>query len=76
MKWLMSGSIILYLANYPMEQQASIIADYYILKFSGINLWLEVRLFTGIVGPDLLAKYERVLSWFLSDPTDKKGLFK
>ncbi|WP_426816923.1 hypothetical protein ACP3TC_17515 [Winslowiella sp. 2C04] len=64
------------LADYAMEQQASIIADYYTLKYLGINLWLEVKLFTGIIGSDLMAKYERVLSRFLNDPTDKSSLLK
>jgi len=64
------------LRDFPMEQQASIIADYYILTELGLSEWKEVNLFKGIIGPDLLNKYESTLACFIIDPTNKRSLFK
>ncbi|MFS2223040.1 hypothetical protein [Pantoea sp. B65] len=64
------------LADYPMEQQASIIADYFTLRDFGLNVWLRNKLFNGIAGPDLLNKYKSILIWFLNDPRDRRCLWK
>lgn len=64
------------LADYPMEQQANIIADYFPLITAGYNVWKGVTDFQGIHGPDLLAKYQNTLQYFLASPTDKRSLWK
>ncbi|WP_217992428.1 hypothetical protein [Kosakonia pseudosacchari] len=64
------------LADYPMEQQANIIADYFTLITAGYNVWKGVTDFQGIHGPDLLAKYQNTLQYFLASPTDKRSLWK
>lgn len=64
------------LADFPMEQQASIIADYYILINLGFNKWNDVKYFSGLIGPDLLNKYQSVLIYFLNDPADRRTLWK
>nr|WP_053116384.1 hypothetical protein [Winslowiella iniecta] len=64
------------LADYPMEQQASIIADYFILTEFGMERWLKENFFKGIVGPDLLNKYENTLKYFIEDPKDRRTLCK
>ncbi|MCU5773856.1 hypothetical protein N5923_09705 [Erwiniaceae bacterium BAC15a-03b] len=64
------------LANYSMEQQAAIIADYFLLKRYGQASWQKGRSMTGIVGPDLMEKYENVLRYFLKDPRDRQSLWQ
>lgn len=62
------------LADYGMEAQASIIADYFILSRYGREKWFAVKLMQGIIGPDLKSRYEHVLKRFLRDPSDRKNL--
>ncbi|KOC87223.1 hypothetical protein [Winslowiella iniecta] len=64
------------LADFAMEQQASIIADYYILINFGLEKWNDDKLFTGLIGPDLVNKYQSILIKFLNDPTDRSALWK
>lgn len=64
------------LAEFRMEQQANIIADYYTLVNEGYNAWKELTSFTGIHGPDLLAKYQNNLQYLLASPRDKRSLWK
>ncbi|MBW7984796.1 type IV secretion protein Rhs [Enterobacillus tribolii] len=57
------------LKDYGMEQQASIIADYWFLKTFGHKEWLDaigsgVR-FQGVTDKDMIKKYEYTLSQFL-----------
>ncbi|WP_034912045.1 hypothetical protein [Erwinia sp. 9145] len=61
------------LSEYGMEQQASIIADYFYLTHFGKDNFQEIMSFEGIVGPDLLDKYRNNLSVFLANPGDKKA---
>lgn len=51
------------LADYPMEQQASIVADYFYLKTYGENEFLKLagRELIGIVDKNTLAKYEPII---------------
>lgn len=58
------------LKNYTLEQQASIIADYWFLKTWGYRSWLanisdEYIMFRGVTDKDIISKYEYVLSDFL-----------
>ncbi|WP_199782664.1 hypothetical protein [Cronobacter dublinensis] len=64
------------LADYRMEQQGNIIADYYTLINEGYNTWKDITSFEGIHGPDLLAKYQHTLQYFLASPRDKRSLWK
>ena len=64
------------LADYSLEQQASIIADYYVLKKFGVNAFIQVSTFKGIIGPDLKDKYENTLKYFLASPSNKRCLWK
>ncbi|APG20696.1 UNVERIFIED_ORG: hypothetical protein J2806_005092 [Kosakonia oryzae] len=64
------------LADYNLEQQASIIADYYILTKFGVNVFVDQSTFKGIIGPDLKNKYENTLKYFLASPADKRCLWK
>ncbi|PWC09225.1 hypothetical protein [Brenneria corticis] len=63
------------LANFNMEQQACIIADYFSLVSFGINEWSAVTNFRGIVGPNLIGKYQNALKYFLISPRDRKCLW-
>jgi len=58
------------LSDYGLEQQASLIADYYILKEYGYKKWSERNFKYGIGGYNIIDSYEIVLSLFLSDPSD------
>ncbi|CAI0918573.1 Uncharacterised protein [Serratia rubidaea] len=57
------------LKDYSMEQQASIIADYWLLKRYGHRTWLEFTHrgvnFQGISDRFIIMKYELVLNQFL-----------
>lgn len=64
------------LADYSLEQQASIIADYYVLTKYGINILLQQSTFKGLIGPDLKDKYENTLRFFLASPSNKRCLWK
>ncbi|MCL2894308.1 hypothetical protein [Brenneria tiliae] len=64
------------LADYNLEQQVSIIADYYVLINFGVNIFIQQSTFKGIIGPDLREKYENTLKFFLVSPTDKRCLWK
>ncbi|MGP1333359.1 hypothetical protein ACJ8HP_14940 [Serratia sp. CY36935] len=62
------------LADYGMEAQASLLADYFILSRYGKERWFEVKLMQGIIGPDLKSRYEHVFKGFLNTPADRKNL--
>ncbi|WBF45029.1 type IV secretion protein Rhs [Serratia rubidaea] len=67
-KYRLDGKRVL--KNYPMEQQASIIADYWLLKTSGYNKWLRgigngVN-FQGVSDKYIIRKYEYALSQFFN----------
>jgi hypothetical protein len=73
------------LSQYGMEQQASILADYYVLDRFGYDVWhwLTNHKYKGHqfdnkqLGKDFWVKiYQRTLHFFLKDPKDKKALFK
>ncbi|SFU18405.1 hypothetical protein SAMN05192562_10956 [Kosakonia arachidis] len=64
------------LADYSLEQQASIIADYYVLTNFGVNVFIQQSTFKGIIGPDLRDKYKNILKYFLASPTNKRCLWK
>ncbi|WP_143557134.1 hypothetical protein [Snodgrassella alvi] len=73
------------LSDYGMEQQAAIIADYYVLEKYGLNAWYSQA---KEENKDMQFKYDEVklLYWldiyrqclylFLENPSDKKALFK
>ncbi|WP_100138496.1 hypothetical protein [Snodgrassella alvi] len=72
------------LSDYGMEQQASIIADYYVLRDFGYDAWSEVtkQKYKGskpknkqLVQDLWLKMYENTLHLFLKNPKDKKALF-
>lgn len=63
------------LADFNMEQQAGIVADYFTLEHFGINSWMRSKDFKGIVGPDLKKKYQNALKYFLISPRDRKCLW-
>ncbi|PIT13062.1 hypothetical protein BGI33_00080 [Snodgrassella alvi] len=72
------------LSDYGMEQQASIIADYYILRDFGYDHWLRKtkQKYKGnkprnkqLVQDLWLKMYENTLRLFLKNPKDKKALF-
>ena len=58
-----------FLQDYTMEQQAQIIADYFLLYRYGYGLWQDERgkhvSFTGVEHNMIKADYERVLTHFL-----------
>ncbi|WP_338560785.1 hypothetical protein [Erwinia sp. E_sp_B04_7] len=60
------------LSDFGMEQQASIISDYYYLKYYGLGDFRRLSGFQGIIGPDLMKKYETTLSLFLVSPGEKR----
>lgn len=73
------------LSNYGMEQQASIIADYYILNRFRFDAWYRItnhknkghRFTNKQTGKDFWLKiYQKTLYLFLKNPKDKKALFK
>ncbi|SCC19213.1 hypothetical protein [Kosakonia oryziphila] len=64
------------LADYSLEQQASIIADYYVLANFGVNVFIQQSTFKGIIGPDLRDKYNNTLKYFLASPANKRSLWK
>lgn len=57
------------LHNYPMEQQASIVADYWFLNKYGYTIWLGAVNngvnFQGVTDKNIARKYEYTLSQFL-----------
>lgn len=57
------------LHDYPMEQQASIIADYWFLKKYGYDIWLGAINngvnFQGVTDNEIDKKYEQTLAQFL-----------
>lgn len=57
------------LNDYPMEQQAAIIADYFFLKKQGYDAWLRAIgptiNFRGVSDKNIAEKYEYTLSQFL-----------
>ncbi|MFE8046276.1 type IV secretion protein Rhs [Brenneria goodwinii] len=57
------------LTNYSLEQQASIIADYWLLKRHGYEVWMYgIGRFVNYIGPrdkSVNLKYEQVLAKFL-----------
>ncbi|MCO6505473.1 MAG: hypothetical protein J6568_08695 [Snodgrassella sp.] len=72
------------LSDYGMEQQASIIADYYLLRDFGYDKWFEKtkQKYKGnkaknkqLVQDLWLKMYENTLHLFLKNPHDKKALF-
>jgi hypothetical protein len=73
------------LSDYGMEQQASIIADYYILRDFGYDDWFRKTKQKYYKGGDAknkylvqdlwLKMYENTLHLFLKNPKDKKALF-
>lgn len=74
-----------FLSDYGMEQQASIIADYFILKNFGYDFWREKtnQIYTGSVPKNKqlvqqywLKMYENTLQLFLKNPQDKRVLFR
>lgn len=56
------------LKNYPMEQQAQIIADYWLLHRYGYEFWLSQRgdrvSYVGPVDRKIKSVYERILADF------------
>ena len=72
------------LSDYGMEQQASIIADYYLLRDFGYDAWCDrtKQKYKGgepknkqLVQDLWLKMYENTLRLFLKNPQDKKALF-
>ncbi|WP_239351417.1 hypothetical protein [Snodgrassella communis] len=72
------------LSDYGMEQQASIITDYYLLRYFGYDKWfgLTKQKYKGgepknkqLVQDLWLKMYENTLHLFLKNPHDKKALF-
>ena len=72
------------LSDYRMEQQASIIADYWCLKTFDYNAWytLTNEKYKGRLARNQqgmrnywLKKYENTLRLFLNNTKDKKALF-
>lgn len=60
--------------EFRLEAQACIIADYFWLIAFGRSNFEAVANFEGLIGPDLLAKYEWVMRGFLCDPSAKRNL--
>ena len=72
------------LSDYGMEQQASILADYWCLKTQGYDDWYDLthEIKKNSADEDLidkrsywLNKYKDTLELFLQNPKDKKALF-
>ncbi|WP_379757710.1 Rhs element Vgr protein [Massilia suwonensis] len=59
------------LADYNMEAQGDLLADYFVLKFLGRPEAMRQRRYAG-----QLALYERVLAGFLADPGDRANLHR
>jgi len=62
------------LRDYSLEQQASIIADYYYITRFGLNGFAQRKNFIGIIGPDFRQLYEDTLVYFLKDAKEVKSL--
>ncbi|MGN7788833.1 hypothetical protein [Enterobacter sp. 22452] len=60
------------LSDFGMEQQASIISDFYYLINYGLGDFRNIAGFEGIIGPDLKEKYLQVLSLFIQNPKDRR----
>ncbi|AVR02338.1 hypothetical protein [Pluralibacter gergoviae] len=60
------------LADFGMEQQASIVSDYFFLVNFGLGDFVNITGFKGIIGPDLKEKYKKTLEDFLRNPKDKR----
>ena len=60
------------LSDFGMEQQASIISDFYYLINYGLGDFRNIAGFEGIIGPDLKDKYLQVLSLFIQNPKDRR----
>jgi hypothetical protein len=60
------------LSDFGMEQQASIISDYYYLVNYGLGDFRNIAGFEGIIGSDLNDKYGQVLSLFLINPKERR----
>ncbi|PIT16560.1 hypothetical protein BGI33_04285 [Snodgrassella alvi] len=72
------------LSDYGMEQQASIIADYYLLRDFGYDKWFYYTNQKSkgaepknkqLIQEFWLKMYENTLRLFLKNPKDKKALF-
>ena len=59
------------LADYNMEAQGDLLADYFVLKFLRRPDAMRQRQYGG-----QLALYERVLAGFLADPADRGNLHR
>ncbi|GAB5100455.1 Rhs element Vgr protein [Caballeronia sp. HLA56] len=60
------------LADYNMEAQGNLLADYYALKFCSGQAWLYERRYRLM--PGALALFEHVLAGFLNAPSDRRHL--
>ncbi|WP_312457734.1 hypothetical protein [Pseudescherichia sp.] len=56
------------LSDFSMEQQASILSDFYYLMNYGVGDFQNISGFKGIIGPDLKDKYRQVLELFFKNP--------
>ena len=61
------------LSDFNMEQQASIVSDYFCLIYLGLSEFKAISTFTGIIGPDIKEKYANALELFLIKPDDKRA---
>jgi len=61
------------LSNYGMEQQTSLLSDYYILIFYGYSTWEDLHDCKN-PEPDIFSVYQAVLSDFLRNPADRSVL--
>lgn len=61
------------LSDFNMEQQASIISDYFCLVHLGLSEFKVISTFKGIIGPDILDKYEKTLEVFLLKANDSRA---
>lgn len=59
------------LADYNMEAQGDLLADYFVLKFLGRPDAMRQRRYGG-----QLALYEQVLAGFLADPANRANLHR
>ncbi|OYP01166.1 hypothetical protein [Serratia marcescens] len=62
------------LADYGMEQQASILADYFLLIRFSREEWRRNKRMAGLEGPDLKTHYETVLRLFIQEPRNPKAM--
>lgn len=62
------------LRDYSLEQQASIIADYYYIIQFGLNGFEQRKNFIGIIGPNLMQLYESTLVYFLEDAKEVRSI--